>query len=95
MRILRQGALHWKGGTNMREFARRHEDLVTYLFREAEFPEGVILCTGNGLVPDSPFTLEAGDTVDIEIDGLGTLSNPVVRGKAERARALVGSVGGV
>jgi fumarylacetoacetate (FAA) hydrolase family protein len=33
-------------------------------------------------VPDTPFTLEAGDTVEIEIDQLGMLANPVVRGKA-------------
>jgi 2-dehydro-3-deoxy-D-arabinonate dehydratase len=81
MRILRGGALHWHGGTSMREFARKLEDLVEYLFREDTFPDGVILSTGTALVPDSPFTLEAGDSVEIEIDALGTLRNPVVRGK--------------
>ena len=45
------------------------------------FPDGVILSTGTALVPDSPFTLEPGDDVEIEIDGLGSLRNPVVRGK--------------
>jgi fumarylacetoacetate (FAA) hydrolase family protein len=45
-------------------------------------------------VPDSPFTLEAGDSVEIDIDGLGTLRNPVVRGKAARRQALVGSGAG-
>jgi fumarylacetoacetate (FAA) hydrolase family protein len=34
------------------------------------------------LVPDSPFSLQAGDEVEIEIDGLGTLTNPVVEGKS-------------
>jgi 2-dehydro-3-deoxy-D-arabinonate dehydratase len=88
MRIFRLGALHWQGETSMREFARRLEDLVSYLFREDDFPSGVILCTGTALVPDTPFTLEAGDTVEIEVDGLGMLRNPVVRGKAARfARA--------
>jgi 2-dehydro-3-deoxy-D-arabinonate dehydratase len=42
----------------------------------------VILVTGTALVPETPFTLEAGDVVEIEIDSLGTLRNPVVRGKA-------------
>jgi 2-dehydro-3-deoxy-D-arabinonate dehydratase len=84
MRIVRGGALHWQGETSMREFARRLDDLVAYLFREDEFPDGVILVTGTALVPDSPFTLEAGDLVEIEIDGLGTLRNPVVRGKSAR-----------
>jgi len=90
MRISRNGARHWQGKTSMREFARRLDDLVMYLFREDEFPDGVILCTGTALVPDSPFTLEAGDSVEIDIDGLGTLRNPVVRGKAARRQALVG-----
>jgi 2-dehydro-3-deoxy-D-arabinonate dehydratase len=84
MRIVRGGALHWQGETSMREFARRLDDLVAYLFREDEFPDGVILVTGTALVPDSPFTLAAGDVVEIEIDGLGTLRNPVVRGKSAR-----------
>jgi 2-dehydro-3-deoxy-D-arabinonate dehydratase len=90
MRIQRNGALHWQGETSMREFARRLEDLVSYLFREDDFPEGVILSTGTALVPDSPFTLEGGDTVEIEIDGLGMLRNPVVRGKRARQQALRG-----
>jgi 2-dehydro-3-deoxy-D-arabinonate dehydratase len=88
MRILRHGSLHWEGETSMREFARRLEDLVTYLFREDDFPEGVIVSTGTALVPDTPFTLEGGDAVEIEIDRLGTLRNPVVRGKAARKQAL-------
>jgi 2-dehydro-3-deoxy-D-arabinonate dehydratase len=82
MWIQRAGVGHWQGHTSMREFARRLDDLVAYLFREDSFPDGVILSTGTALVPDSPFTLEAGDVVDIEIDGLGRLRNPVVRGKA-------------
>lgn len=81
MRILRGGALHWSGETSMREFARRLEDLVAYLFREDTFPDGAILSTGTALVPESPFNLDSGDEVEIEIDGLGTLRNPVVRGK--------------
>jgi 2-dehydro-3-deoxy-D-arabinonate dehydratase len=85
MRIARSGALHWQGATSMREFARRLDDLVSYLFREDTFPEGVILSTGTALVPETPFTLEAGDVVEIDIDGLGTLRNPVVRGKSARS----------
>ena len=81
MRIERQGAELWRGETSMREFKRRLEDLVAYLFREDVFPSGAILCTGTALVPASPFTLEPGDVAAIEIDGLGTLRNPVRRGK--------------
>jgi 2-dehydro-3-deoxy-D-arabinonate dehydratase len=82
MRIERGGRVHWQGETSTRELKRRLDELVTYLFREDEFPDGVVLSTGTALVPDSPFTLEQGDVVEIDIDRLGTLRNPVVRGKA-------------
>jgi 2-dehydro-3-deoxy-D-arabinonate dehydratase len=43
----------------------------------------VILSTGTSLVPELPFTLQAGDEVRIAISGIdGALVNPVVRGKA-------------
>ena len=84
MRIHRAGNVHWSGETSMREFARRLDDLVDALFLEDTFPNGVILSTGTALVPDSPFTLEPGDEVEIEIDTLGSLNNTVVRGKAAR-----------
>ena len=61
---------------------RRFDELVTYLFLENDFPDGVFLCTGTALVPEKQFTLEPGDLVQIRIDQLGTLRNPVVRGKA-------------
>jgi 2-dehydro-3-deoxy-D-arabinonate dehydratase len=79
MRIHRHGQEHWSGETSTSELKRRLEDLVSYLFRADDFPEGVILSTGTALVPDTPFTLQPGDEVEISIDGLGTLRNPVVR----------------
>ena len=36
--------------------------------------------TGTGIVPHDDFTLEPGDEISIAIDGIGTLTNPVVRG---------------
>jgi len=82
MRILRGGQAHWSGAASTADLKRRLVDLVEYLFREDDFPDGVILSTGTALVPDSPFTLQPGDVVEIEIDRLGLLRNPVVRGKA-------------
>lgn len=79
--IERKGQVHWKGETSTRELKRRFDELVSYLFLENDFPDGVFLCTGTALVPESPFTLEPGDVVQISIDRLGTLRNPVVRGK--------------
>ncbi len=82
MTIERAGRVHWEGETNTRELHRRLDELVAYLYREDFFPDGAILCTGTALVPDPPFTLKPGDFVQITIDQLGTLRNPVVRGKA-------------
>jgi 2-dehydro-3-deoxy-D-arabinonate dehydratase len=82
MRIKRTGQVHWSGEANTNGLKRRLDALVGYLFREDDFPDGVILSTGTALVPDSPFTLQHGDVVEIEIDGLGLLRNPVVKGRA-------------
>jgi 2-dehydro-3-deoxy-D-arabinonate dehydratase len=80
--IERRGQIHWKGETSTRELKRRFDELVNYLFMENDFSDGVFLCTGTALVPESPFTLEPADVVQISIDQLGTLRNPVVRGRA-------------
>lgn len=82
MQIERAGKVTWEGETNTNGLKRGPEELVSYLYRDNEFPEGAILCTGTALVPDQPFTLEQGDVVHITIEQLGTLRNPVVRGKA-------------
>jgi 2-dehydro-3-deoxy-D-arabinonate dehydratase len=36
--------------------------------------------TGTGIVPTSDFTLQPNDVVNIQIAGVGTLSNPIVQG---------------
>ena len=79
--IERNGQVYWEGETSTRELKRRFDELVTYLFLENDFPDGVFLCTGTALVPERQFTLEPGDVVQIDVDQLGTLRNPVVRGK--------------
>ncbi|GLV59065.1 fumarylacetoacetate hydrolase [Dictyobacter sp. S3.2.2.5] len=81
MQIERDGKVCWEGETNTNGLKRSLEELVSYLYRDNEFPAGAILCTGTALVPDQPFTLEQGDVVHITIEQLGTLRNPVVRGK--------------
>lgn len=80
LEILRGGAIEFKGESSIAEMARSFENLISWLLRENSFPHGVLLMTGTGIVPDSGFTLEPGDVVNISIDGIGTLSNPVVRG---------------
>ena len=80
LKIERDGVAVFEGETDVDQMARTFEDLIEYLGRDQEFPHGVFLMTGTGVVPDSDFTLAAGDVVQITIDGIGTLTNPIVQG---------------
>lgn len=80
--ISRAGGVVWRGSASTSSLHRRIDELAGYLFREDDFPEGVVLSTGTSLVPDLPFTLQAGDEIRIAISGIGELTNPVVRGKS-------------
>lgn len=84
--ITRGGSVVWNGTASTGGLRRRVPELASYLFREDEFPAGVLLSTGTSLVPDLPFSLRPGDTVAISISSIGELTNPVVRGKAEVTR---------
>ncbi len=77
--IHRGGAAIFDGATSTSQIHRTFADLAGYLFRHNEFPHGVMLMTGTGIIPPSEFTLEHGDIVEITIDAIGTLRNPVVR----------------
>jgi len=78
--IERAGSAVFEGSTGVDQMHRSFEDLIGFLFREQEFPEGVLLMTGTGVVPANDFTLQADDIVNIKIDGIGTLTNPIVQG---------------
>jgi 2-dehydro-3-deoxy-D-arabinonate dehydratase len=80
LRIERGGAVAFAGETSLARMARPLEGLVDWLGRENEFPHGVILLTGTGVVPPDDFSLRHGDVVTIAIDGVGALTNPVVAG---------------
>lgn len=80
LKITREGNLVYNGKTSVAEMARTFEDLIGWLCRDNSFPNGAFLLTGTGIVPDSPFTLQANDRVDITIAGIGTLTNTVVQG---------------
>ncbi len=78
--IERGGAEVWHGATSTAQLHRRFEELAEYLFRADRHPDGAVLSTGTCLVPQAPFSLEQGDTVHVRVEGVGTLTNPVVRG---------------
>ena len=80
LEIRRGGQVAFAGETTLDRLHRRPEDLVRWLTAETSFPEGCFLMTGTGIVPPSDFTLAAGDETSITIGGIGTLTQPVVRG---------------
>ncbi len=72
----------FKGETSIAQMARSFENLIGWLSRENSFPNGAFLLTGTGIVPDSNFSLQPGDIVEIDIDGIGPLVNSVVQNPA-------------
>jgi 2-dehydro-3-deoxy-D-arabinonate dehydratase len=78
--ISRGKEIAFRGETNTGRMRRTVEELVAWLFRENDFPHGVVLLTGTGVIPPDDFTLQPGDEVAIEIEGVGTLRNRVVQG---------------
>jgi 2-dehydro-3-deoxy-D-arabinonate dehydratase len=74
---MRKGEIAYAGDTTLAELKRDPKQLVEYLFRNNQFPHGVFLMTGTGIVPGDDFTLSGGDVVRISIDQIGSLENHV------------------
>jgi 2-dehydro-3-deoxy-D-arabinonate dehydratase len=92
MRILGpDGDELFSGETSTARMKRSFDELVEYLLRDNPIPPGSVLLTGTGLVPPDDFTLEPGHVVEIEVPGIGILSNPVVLASSllERSTAHV------
>lgn len=77
--IEREGAAVFEGQTNTSNMNRDLADLAAYVGRHSQFPYGAVLLTGTGIVPGDDFTLNDGDVVTVDIDGIGSLVNPVRR----------------
>jgi 2-dehydro-3-deoxy-D-arabinonate dehydratase len=78
LKVIRNGATLADETTSTSRLNRNLTDLVEHLGRALSFPDGVVLLTGTGIVPNNSFTLAAGDLVQIRIDQLGMLENPTV-----------------
>jgi 2-dehydro-3-deoxy-D-arabinonate dehydratase len=80
MQIRRAGEPVFEGTTRTSKISRPLESLIEFLFRETDFPAGVFLMTGTGIVPPEGFSLSAGDRVGISIGEL-TMENLVATGR--------------
>jgi 2-dehydro-3-deoxy-D-arabinonate dehydratase len=79
MRIERAGETIFSGSARTSQLVRSPAAMAAVLHSSYPLPAGAWLMTGTGIVPDSPYTAEAGDIVEITIEGLGTLVNRLVR----------------
>ena len=77
VQIERAGKNIFKGETSINNIKRTFGELVDYLCRSQTFPQGVMLLTGAGVVPEDDFTLSSNDIIRVTISGIGTLENPV------------------
>jgi 2-dehydro-3-deoxy-D-arabinonate dehydratase len=66
MQIKRANELIFNGEANTFTMKRTFAELVEFLTRELEYPQGVLLMTGTCLVPDD-FTLQPDDVVAIQV----------------------------
>jgi len=65
----------FSGACDTGQMKRSPRELVDWLFRYNDFPNGVALMTGTGIVPPPDFTLLDGDVVSIRCEPIGVLSN--------------------
>lgn len=60
------------------------DEVISYISQTSTLEPGDLILTGTpagvGVFRDPPRLLQPGDTITIEIDGVGTLTNPVVAG---------------
>ncbi len=73
--IRRGGSSVFSGETTLAQLKRTPSELIGFLFRDSDYPNGAFLMTGTGIVPPDDFTLQIGDEVNITISQIGTLTN--------------------
>lgn len=79
MTVRRDGLEVFHGTTSTAELRRSLDELVAYLGQAMDFPDGALLMTGTGIVPDASFSLGPGDLVEIDGGPLGLLRNATER----------------
>lgn len=75
--ITRGGGRLYQGKVNTREMKRRCPELVEWLRRDNPIPPGTVLSTGTGILVPDEHALRDRDLVEIEIEKIGVLRNPV------------------
>lgn len=76
-RIVREDEILFEGSASTSQLGRRLDQLVSYLTRNNPVPVGTVLTTGTGIMIPNEYALRDGDCVEIEIERIGVLRNPV------------------
>jgi 2-dehydro-3-deoxy-D-arabinonate dehydratase len=71
------GTLVNEDGTSTAAMHRSFEDLAAWCVRENPVPAGSVLLTGTGIVPPDDVALAPGYRIEVEVEGIGILANPV------------------
>ncbi len=79
MTIQRGQETAFSGETRTSSMKRDYAELVEWLFQANEFPDGVVLSTGTGIVPPLGNGLRDGDVVTVCIDQVGVLTNTMAQ----------------
>ena len=75
--IFRDNQSIYQGEVNTSQINWKFDTLTEFLRRDNPIPLGTVVSTGTGIITPEDMPLVDGDIVDIEIDSLGKLSNPV------------------
>jgi len=75
--ILRDSKEIYEGMVNTSQINWKFEKLTEFLMRDNPIPFGTVVSTGTGIIVPNDLPLAPNDIVKIEIEGFGTLSNPV------------------
>ena len=75
--IIREDKEIFQGEVNTSQINWKFEQLTEFLMRDNPIPYGTVVSTGTGIIVPNDLPLAPKDIVKIEIQGFGTLSNPV------------------
>jgi 2-dehydro-3-deoxy-D-arabinonate dehydratase len=82
--VQREGATWFEGSASTSAMKRSYGELTAALFAGLDFPDGVVLSTGTCIVPPLGDSLREGDVVTVEVEQLGSLTNTMAFGPADR-----------
>jgi 2-dehydro-3-deoxy-D-arabinonate dehydratase len=76
-RIIRDKEVIFSGEINSSKIKRTFDELTDFLCRDNPTLPGTVMTTGTGIMVPNEYALAPDDIVEIEIEAIGKLSNPV------------------